>query len=100
MVALSCVLTILTKLTQDPAATTFVTNFTIIYIKMGYPRLSVEKQALLVPSVLASLEGKPASQQESLLLMIMPVLGEVVATSDQPQVWALNSTYIKDKFNI
>ena len=74
---------------QDPAATTFVTNFTIIYIKMGYPRLSIEKQALLVPSVLASLEGKPASQQESLLLMIMPVLGEVVATSDQPQVLPL-----------
>uniref|UniRef100_A0A3Q1J8R8 Ecm29 proteasome adaptor and scaffold n=1 Tax=Anabas testudineus TaxID=64144 RepID=A0A3Q1J8R8_ANATE len=29
---------------QDPAAASFVTNFTIIYIKMGYPRLEVGKQ--------------------------------------------------------
>ena len=70
---------------QDPAATTFVTNFTIIYIKMGYPRLTLEKQAQLVPSLLACLEGKPPAQQESLLLMVMPVLGDVVATSDDPE---------------
>jgi len=62
---------------QDPSATSFVINFTIIYIKMGYPRLSLEKQAELIPSVLAGLEGKPTSHQDSLLLMIMPVLGEL-----------------------
>ena len=62
-----------------------MTNFTIIYIKMGYPRLSLERQAQLVPSVLACLEGKPSSQQESLLLMVMPVLGEVVSPSDEPE---------------
>lgn len=32
---------------QDPAAVSFVTNFTIIYVKMGYPRLPVEKQCEL-----------------------------------------------------
>ena len=62
---------------QDPVATSFVTNFTIIYLKMGFPRLPMEKQAELVPSVLASIEAKPTIHQDSLLLMIMPVLGEV-----------------------
>ena len=62
---------------QDPAATSFVINFTVIYLRMGFPRLSLERQAELVPSVLAGLESKPSSHQDSLLLMIMPVLGEV-----------------------
>ena len=62
---------------QDPMATSFVINFTVIYLKMGFPRLPIEKQAELVPSVLASIEAKPTSHQDSLLLMIMPVLGEV-----------------------
>ena len=44
---------------------------------MGFPRLSLERQAELVPSVLAGLESKPSSHQDSLLLMLMPVLGEV-----------------------
>ena len=33
---------------QDPMATSFVINFTIIYLKMGFPRLPIEKQAELV----------------------------------------------------
>ena len=69
---------------QDPSATSFVTNFTIIYIKMGYPRMPPSKQALLVPAVLSSLEGKPESHQDSLLLMIMPIIGEVVAPTEDP----------------
>ncbi|TMS22982.1 Proteasome adapter and scaffold protein ECM29 [Larimichthys crocea] len=38
---------------QDPAAASFVTNFTIIYIKMGYPRLEVGKHLmhLLIPTL-------------------------------------------------
>ena len=62
---------------QDPSATSFVLNFTIIYLKMGFPRLTVERQAELVPSVLAGLDSKPSSHQDGLLLMIMPVMGEV-----------------------
>ena len=66
---------------QDPSATSFVINFTIIYLKMGFPRLPIEKQAELVPSVLAGIEAKPSMHQDSLLLMIMPVLGEVAKTA-------------------
>ena len=69
---------------QDPSATSFVTNFTIIYIKMGFPRMPLNKQALLVPAVLSSLQGKPESHQDSLLLMIMPIMAEVMAPTDDP----------------
>merc|ERR1719319_2122668 len=31
---------------QDPVATSFVVNFTIIYIKMGFPRLSTVRRGL------------------------------------------------------
>ena len=49
---------------QDPSATSFVINFTVIYLKMGFPRLPIEKQAELVPAVLASIEAKPTSHQD------------------------------------
>ncbi|KAG7212048.1 hypothetical protein KM043_012404 [Ampulex compressa] len=67
---------------QDPAASSFVINFTIIYIKLGYPRMEIEKQAELVPSVLNAIEGKPLSHQDSLLLIIMPVLGHINIPTD------------------
>ena len=53
-------------LCQDPAATSFVINFTIIYIKMGFPRLSLEKQMELIPAVLAGIEAKPTMHQVEL----------------------------------
>ena len=37
---------------------------------MGLPRLSLERQVELVPSVLAGLESKPSSHLDSLLLML------------------------------
>lgn len=39
-------------------------NFTIIYVKMGYPRLPVEKQCELAPTLLTAMEGKPQPQQD------------------------------------
>ncbi|XP_066994237.2 proteasome adapter and scaffold protein ECM29 isoform X2 [Anabrus simplex] len=74
---------------QDPSASSFVTNFTIIYIKMGYPRLPLAKQAELVPCVLNALEGKPQSHQDSLLLLLMPVLGSVTVPADAQKRAAL-----------
>ncbi|MBZ3878380.1 Proteasome-associated protein ECM29-like protein [Sciurus carolinensis] len=53
---------------QDPAAVSFVTNFTIIYVKMGYPRLPVEKQCELAPTLLTAMEGKPQPQQDRYVL--------------------------------
>ncbi|XP_058794814.1 proteasome adapter and scaffold protein ECM29 isoform X2 [Phymastichus coffea] len=62
---------------QDPAASSFVINFTIIYIKLGYPRMEMSKQAELIPTVLNAIQGKPLSHQDSLLLIIMPALAHV-----------------------
>uniref|UniRef100_A0A8C1PK23 Ecm29 proteasome adaptor and scaffold n=1 Tax=Cyprinus carpio TaxID=7962 RepID=A0A8C1PK23_CYPCA len=59
---------------QDPAAASFVTNFTIIYIKMGYPRLEVSKQCELAPTLLTAMEGKPQPQQDSLMHLLIPTL--------------------------
>ncbi|KAI5087767.1 proteasome-associated protein ECM29-like isoform X1 [Silurus meridionalis] len=59
---------------QDPAAMSFVTNFTIIYIKMGYPRLDVAKQCELAPTLLTAMEGKPEPQQDSLMHLLIPTL--------------------------
>lgn len=42
----------------------FSQNFTIIYIKMGYPRLEVGKQCELAPTLLTAMEGKPQPQQD------------------------------------
>lgn len=39
-------------------------NFTILYIKTGYPRLSGERQAELVGSLIQCLDGKPPLQQD------------------------------------
>ncbi|XP_070562742.1 proteasome adapter and scaffold protein ECM29-like isoform X2 [Ptychodera flava] len=59
---------------QDPSAVTFVTNFTILYIKMGYPRMAAEKQAELAPTLIQCIEGKPAAQQDSLMQLLIPAL--------------------------
>ncbi|XP_008315268.1 proteasome adapter and scaffold protein ECM29 isoform X2 [Cynoglossus semilaevis] len=59
---------------QDPAAASFVTNFTIIYIKIGYPRLEVGKQCELAPTLLTAMEGKPQPQQDSLMHLLIPSL--------------------------
>uniref|UniRef100_A0A8C5PLE9 Ecm29 proteasome adaptor and scaffold n=1 Tax=Leptobrachium leishanense TaxID=445787 RepID=A0A8C5PLE9_9ANUR len=59
---------------QDPAAVSFVTNFTIIYIKMGFPRLPIDKQCELAPSLLTAMEGRPQPQQDSLMHLLIPAL--------------------------
>lgn len=45
----------------------------------------MDKQADLVPSILNSLEGKPQSHQDSLLMLVIPLLGVVKVPSDPEQ---------------
>lgn len=42
----------------------FLHNFSIIYVTMGFPRLSFEKQIELAPIVLNCLEGKSENHQD------------------------------------
>ncbi|XP_036407220.1 proteasome adapter and scaffold protein ECM29 [Megalops cyprinoides] len=71
---------------QDPAAASFVTNFTIIYIKMGYPRLEVQKQCELAPTLLTAMEGKPQPQQDGLMHLLIPTLFHMKYPSEPSKV--------------
>ncbi|UYV76054.1 hypothetical protein LAZ67_13002338 [Cordylochernes scorpioides] len=62
---------------KDPQSGAFVTNFSLVYIRLGVPRLSPEKRAALLPSLLACLPGRPHAQQLSLLGICIPILPDV-----------------------
>lgn len=61
---------------QD-SSNSFLINFAIIYITLGFPRLEVEKQTALVPVIMNCLEGKPEIHQNKLLVLILPLLGSL-----------------------
>ena len=48
---------------------------------MGFPRLDTEKQTELASIILNSLEGKSAPLQDKLLILILPLLGEIKMSS-------------------
>ena len=58
---------------QDPECTQFVRNFTILYLKMGFARLSPAKQLEYLPQLISSVAGKPKPQQICLLQLSIPV---------------------------
>lgn len=60
---------------QD-SSNSFLINFAIIYITLGFPRLTVEKQTDLLPLILHCLEGKPEPHQNKLLMLILPLLSD------------------------
>ena len=64
-------------------------NFTIIYIKLGFPRLPLDKQAELVPVVLNALEHKPVAHLDSILLLLISVLGKVKVPTEPEKVATL-----------
>lgn len=45
-------------------SSSFLINFAIIYITMGFPRLTVEEQTELVPALMNCVEGKPEPHQD------------------------------------
>lgn len=59
------------------SSNSFLINFAIIYITLGFPRLDIEKQTELVPGILNCLEGKPEIHQNKLLMLILPLLGSL-----------------------
>ncbi|XP_070971705.1 proteasome adapter and scaffold protein ECM29-like isoform X1 [Oncorhynchus clarkii lewisi] len=79
---------------QDPAAASFVTNFTIIYIKMGYPRLEVGNQCELAPTLLTAMEGKPEPQQDSLMHLLIPSLYHMKYPKDSSNTSKMASPFI------
>ncbi|XP_050090264.1 proteasome-associated protein ECM29 homolog [Anopheles aquasalis] len=65
-------------LTQyQQANSLFLINFAIIYITMGFPRMTVEEQTEMAPVLLNCLEGKPETHQDKILMLVLPLLGEI-----------------------
>ena len=52
---------------------------------MGYPRMDAAKRGELVPLLLTCLEGKPSTQQDSLLQLLMASLEHVKIPPDPKQ---------------
>ena len=64
------------------SSNSFLINFAIIYITIGFPRLNLQAQTVLVPVILNCLEGKPEIHQNKLLMLILPLLGEIKFPED------------------
>ena len=51
---------------NDPDNSTYLTNFSHIYIRLGFPRLPIPEQICLLPVLYASLsENKPIVQRDT-----------------------------------
>uniref|UniRef100_A0A336L3V3 CSON003432 protein n=1 Tax=Culicoides sonorensis TaxID=179676 RepID=A0A336L3V3_CULSO len=64
---------------------TFLLNFAIIYIILGFPRINHDKQVELAPLLLNCLEGKPEPHQDKLLHLILPLLGALKIPAEKIQ---------------
>jgi proteasome component ECM29 len=64
------------------SSNSFLINFAIIYITLGFPRLDLQTQTGLVPVILNCLEGKPEIHQNKLLMLILPLLGDIKFPED------------------
>ena len=64
------------------SSNSFLINFAIIYITLGFPRLDLQAQTVLVPVILNCLEGKPEIHQNKLLMLILPLLGDIKFPED------------------
>ncbi|KAH9632202.1 hypothetical protein HF086_015234 [Spodoptera exigua] len=70
----------LLQLYKEPTSNSFIINFSIIYITMGFPRLPREQQLSLAPSLLQAIENKPQGHQDGILMLVMPLLGDIKET--------------------
>ncbi|KAG5667004.1 hypothetical protein PVAND_015007 [Polypedilum vanderplanki] len=58
----------------EESSNSFLINFAIIYITIGFPRLSIEEQLELAPVLLNSIENKPEPHQNKIVMLIVPLL--------------------------
>uniref|UniRef100_A0A182JBI6 TOG domain-containing protein n=1 Tax=Anopheles atroparvus TaxID=41427 RepID=A0A182JBI6_ANOAO len=64
------------------AESLFLINFAIIYITMGFPRLTIAEQTEFAPVLMNCLEGKPETHQDKILMLVLPLLGEIKIPED------------------
>eukprot|EP00117_Sycon_ciliatum_P001303 scpid5969/ scgid7016/ Proteasome-associated protein ECM29 homolog len=68
---------------EDSTLSSFVHNFTVVYLKMALVRITRAEQLALVPRLLCCLEGRPVANQNTLLRVITPLLGSVELPESQ-----------------
>ncbi|XP_030379976.1 proteasome-associated protein ECM29 homolog [Scaptodrosophila lebanonensis] len=67
-----------------PESTTFLKNFAIIFIAMGYSRLPLDNQAALVANMV-SCESELEDYQDKLFTLLLPILGDIKIPEDPAQ---------------
>lgn len=77
----------------DPNVSDAVKNFTKIYLASGWSRLPIKKQLELAPQLLSGLKGRPPSHIEALVLLLLPILGDIAppVTTGSPET--ISSAY-------
>ncbi|CAN8028240.1 unnamed protein product [Ixodes persulcatus] len=66
---------------KDPNSSSFVLNFSMIYLKLGFPRLDKARQAELLPDLLACVAGRPQQHQDSLIQLALAAIPHVTLPS-------------------
>ena len=82
---------------QDPQCTQYVRNFTVLYLKMGFTRLSPAKQLEYLPQLFSSMAGKPQPQQICLLQLACPALTMFCAENNKSAMKDVYGIISKDK---
>lgn len=69
----------------EESSNSFLINFAIIYITIGFPRLPTDEQVKLFPYILKCIENKPEPHQNKLLMLIVPSLlqSEIVKMNEE-----------------
>ncbi|KAG6456419.1 hypothetical protein O3G_MSEX009728 [Manduca sexta] len=90
----------LLQLYKDPISNSFIINFSIIYITLGFPRLPRDQQLSLAPTLLEAIENRPQGHQDNILILLMPLLGDIKETDlnlkDKPKVSSLILKFATD----
>jgi len=74
---------------RDPAALPQDVNFSLVYIRLGFPRLPGSEQGKLLPTLIGALQGKTAQQRESILQLCIPAMVHLVLPKDLSEWQAL-----------
>ena len=67
----------LIKLFTTASTNAMVSNFALVYIDMGLPRVSTAERSSLVPSLLVGVARRPAAQQDQLLPLLLASLPSI-----------------------
>ena len=84
---------------QDPLCVPYVRNFTILYVKMSFSRLSPEKQLHYLPQLFLCMKEKPKPQQDCLLQLAIPVLA-LLNSDNQSSTDDQSSSIMKELHSI